>query len=50
MYLLDSNAFIEANRPGSKKKIKIPDVCDAFNVKWTDPFNLYRALGMRLVT
>lgn len=33
----------------SKKKIKIPDVCHAFNVAWTDLFSLYRALGTRLV-
>lgn len=27
----------------------IPDVCSAHGVAWTDPFKLYRALGMRLV-
>lgn len=30
------------------KKIKIPDVCDAFDVAWTDPFSSFRRLGMRL--
>lgn len=40
----------EQPAPESKKKIKIPDVCDAFSVAWTDPFNLYRTLGMRLVS
>lgn len=39
----------EQPAPESKKKIKIPDVCNAFDVPWTDPFTLYRALGMRLV-
>lgn len=38
----------ERPAPESKKKIKIPDVCNAFDVAWTDPFSLYRALGMRL--
>lgn len=40
----------EQPAPDSKKKIKIPDVCNAFGVVWTDPFSLYRTLGMRLVT
>lgn len=39
----------EQPAPESKKKIKIPDVCQAFNIAWTDPFSLYRALGMRLI-
>lgn len=39
----------EQPAPESKKKIKIPDVCNAFAVVWTDPFSLYRSLGMRLV-
>lgn len=39
----------EQPAPESKKKIKIPDVCNAFDVGWTDPFSLYRSLGMRLV-
>ena len=38
----------EQPAPDSKKKIKIPDVCNAFDVKWTDPFSLYRTLGLRL--
>ena len=40
----------EQPAPDSKKKIKIPDVCQAFRVAWTDPFSTYRALGMRLTT
>lgn len=39
----------EQPAPDSKKTIKIPDVCNAFRVVWTDPFSLYRTLGMRLV-
>jgi hypothetical protein len=39
----------EQPAPDSKKEIKIPDVCNAFGVVWTDPFSLYRTLGMRLV-
>ena len=39
----------EQPAPESRKKIKIPDVCDGFDVAWIDPFTLYRALGMRLV-
>ncbi|MBN9619004.1 MAG: DUF4411 family protein [Actinobacteria bacterium] len=40
----------EQPRPESKKKIQIPDVCNALGVAWTDPFNAYRALGLRLVS
>lgn len=39
----------EQPAPDSKKKIKIPDVCNTFAVAWTDPFTCYRRLGMRLV-
>jgi hypothetical protein len=39
----------ERPAPDSKKKIKIPDVCDAFNVVWTEPFAAYRTLGLRLI-
>lgn len=40
----------ERPAPESRKKIKIPDACDAFKVPWTDPFSLYRNLGMRLIS
>lgn len=40
----------EQPAPESKKKIKIPDACNAFGVAWIDPFSLYRTLGMRLIT
>lgn len=39
----------ERSEPDSKRKIKIPDVCIAFGVDWTDPFTAYRSLGLRLV-
>ncbi len=39
----------ERPRPESKKKIQIPDVCNALGVAWTDPFSAYRALGLLLV-
>lgn len=38
----------EQRHPESKKRIMIPDVCQAFDVACTDPFSTYRALGMRL--
>lgn len=38
----------EQPAPDSRRVIKIPDVCNAFGVAWTDPFSAYRALGMRL--
>jgi hypothetical protein len=39
----------EQPAPESKKRIKIPDACNDLGVAWTDPFSLYRTLGMRLV-
>lgn len=39
----------EQPAPDAKRKVKIPDVCDAFDVAWSDPFSVYRTLGMRLV-
>ena len=38
----------EQPAPDAKKRIKIPNACHAFDVAWTDPFSLYRTLGMRL--
>jgi hypothetical protein len=38
----------EQAAPESRRRIKIPDVCDAFSVKWMDPFRLYRELGLQL--
>lgn len=40
----------EQPAPASRKRIKIPDVCNAVQVSWTDPFTAYRALGLRLLT
>jgi hypothetical protein len=34
--------------PGVKKRIKIPNVCQAFNVEYVDTFQMMRALGVRL--
>lgn len=39
----------ERPAPEAKRKIKIPDVCRAFEVPYTDPFGTYRDLGLRLV-
>ena len=39
----------ERPAPDSKKKIKIPDVCGAFDVAWIDPFSAYGSLGLKLV-
>lgn len=38
----------EQPAPDAKKRIKIPDACNAFTVSWTDPFSAYRALGLKL--
>lgn len=38
----------EQPAPDSKISIKIPDACNAFKVRWTDPFGVYRALGLCL--
>jgi hypothetical protein len=37
---------LETSSPESKKSIKIPDVCRAFNIKYTDPFTMLRQLGV----
>lgn len=37
---------LEKSKPESKKSIKIPDVCNAFNIKYTDPFTMLRQLGV----
>ena len=39
----------EQPAPEAKRRIKIPDVCRAFDVGWTDPFSTFRDLGMQLV-
>ena len=39
----------EQPAPDSRRSIKIPDVCRALGVAWSDPFSVYRTLGMRLV-
>ncbi len=39
----------EQPAPESRTNIKIPDVCVAAGVAWTDPFSAYSTLGLRLV-
>ena len=39
----------EKPAPGSKKRIKIPDACDALKVKYLDPFTMLRDEDMSLV-
>lgn len=39
----------ERPRPESRKKIFIPDACDALGVQWTDPYSMLRQLGVRFV-
>lgn len=36
----------EQPAPESKTKVKIPDVCDAFGVRWGDTFSMLRELGV----
>ena len=38
----------ETTDPSCKRRVKIPDVCNAFGILCTDPFDAYRQLGMRL--
>ncbi|WP_154663661.1 DUF4411 family protein [Saccharomonospora iraqiensis] len=39
----------EVPAPQSKTRVKIPDVCRAFEVPYETPFEVYRQLGMKLV-
>lgn len=38
----------EQPAPDARKKIKIPDVCRAFDVDWVGSFDAYRHLGLTL--
>jgi len=38
----------EVSAPGAKNKVKIPDVCGAFDISCVQPFEVYRTLGMTL--
>jgi len=38
----------ETSAPDAKKRVKIPDVCAAFGVACSQPFPVYRQLGMKL--
>ncbi len=37
----------EESRPESKKRVLIPDACRALRVPYTEPFSVYRTLGLR---
>lgn len=38
----------ETPAPESKKRVKIPDVCNAFRVRYADTFEMMRVLGARI--
>ncbi|MGL4743873.1 MAG: DUF4411 family protein [Dermatophilaceae bacterium] len=38
----------EKSAPGSRKSVKIPDVCRAFEVQCKQPFPVYQSLGLKL--
>ena len=38
---------LEQPAPHSAKDIKIPDVCDQFNVAWVNTFDMLESLGIR---
>lgn len=40
----------EVPDPNSKKRVKIPDACAAFGVPYANPYEVFRRLGLRLVT
>lgn len=40
----------EKSEPNSKRRVKIPDACKAVGVTCVDPFSMYRALGLSLIT
>jgi hypothetical protein len=37
----------ELPSPNSRRRVLIPDACDAMGVTYCDPFNVYRRLGLR---
>ena len=39
----------EVVAPASQRSVKIPDVCNAFGIIHSQPFDAYRALGLRLI-
>ena len=39
----------ERPQPGSRKRVLIPDACDALNVQWTDPFTMLEKCGAKFV-
>jgi hypothetical protein len=39
----------ERSVPDSKKNIKIPDACNAFGIKWLDPFTILRNSNVKFI-
>lgn len=39
----------EVSAPGSKKEVKIPDVCNALNVPWKNSFQVLNELNARFI-
>lgn len=39
----------ETSAPDAKTRIKIPDVCESFGIPCSQPFPVYRSLGLRLM-
>lgn len=39
----------EQPAPDAKRRVLIPDVCNAFGVRYQDPFSMYTELGLLLV-
>ena len=37
----------EQPAPSSKRRIKLPDVCDQFGVRWEDTFSMLRSLNIQ---
>ncbi|MBN1555892.1 MAG: DUF4411 family protein [Phycisphaerae bacterium] len=37
----------EESRPNSQASVKIPDVCDALDIQWSNPFKMLRNLEIR---
>ena len=38
----------ETSDPNCKRRVKLPDACDALGVQCVQPFEAYRSLGLRL--
>ena len=40
---------LEVPSPGSRKRIRIPDVCDGVGISWLKPFDMLEREGIRMV-